>query len=879
MVADLQLEDPLKAYFEERKTLLKDIGWKTVRKAWFSMSHLLLDEDAHVLDVGCADGAMTYAMAVIFPHIHFTGLDKDKRKISKASTQYERPNLDFKIGDTTSEIFEPGSLDAIINSFTLHTIFSNARYNERIVNKTLDNQFRMLKDRGQMFIRDFVRPPPEEFVLMEMPDEQSTGDELNQLSEADLLLWYAEHARPRQDPGCGGFFIEELPPRFPDTRLFRLPYKWAYEFVMRKDDREQWERELPMEYTFFTSREFRKALHDLGARVQYSAPHYDDNYIQENFENKFKLFADDGAPLDYPSTSFVAVARKMSERKSLYIEERRPSKALESSLSITAVRDTRTGALIDTVSRNIQVREILPYRVDENGRLKVYLHDGIARSIANAVPRSGINIGQRQWSAHMIEAIAVNADTMENINIAAPENAADFMRTTIGLKPQKGKTVEEGPDFYPSPDYINERIFTFYVAVEKAGRANTPKNVLNYAGRFQAKGQIREMDAQQILNAIAVGMIPNARLELQILALFQKLGIKAENWNTRNFSAQVAKITANMKVRDILRQLRDSDQRFKDVKGTAGQLRPVQSTFVEEGRSRGARTGLSAEDVDFVVHEEKTINTAVVLPVIKSAKNDLFAGFLMPHLPVPQRFTGKGVTMSAPSVNLPPGIISQKMAKAYLAEKFGVLPDMVFKLGESYYTHLGLTPQRVHPYAIATPPDYFKDPNTFFMPFHQLMIMGLSMASSTHFMVTVARSFRALPDQMRYDMEREASLMVGMEFMETKPKWSLPLTYEPAPYHTDVQTPDPAPINAPNLQDVVRNSAPAPSEKETPQMIMGTQTVRPGTAPEQNNEAPAAAPSHTPVQTPANDIEYDESFSELEDSMEPQIDGPKPEKW
>ena len=87
-------------------------------------------------------------------------------------------------------IFEDNSLDAIINSFVLHEVFSGSRYNERIVSDTLRHHLKALKNGGTMFIRDYARPPPEEFVLMEMPDKPSNGPALKDLSESDLLVWW-----------------------------------------------------------------------------------------------------------------------------------------------------------------------------------------------------------------------------------------------------------------------------------------------------------------------------------------------------------------------------------------------------------------------------------------------------------------------------------------------------------------------------------------------------------------------------------------------------------------------------------------------------------------------------------------------------------------
>ncbi len=66
-------------YIDERNFLLKDIPYKSVRRAWFTLSHLLLDEGAKVVDLGCEDGALTYAMAALNPKVRFTGVDKSKK--------------------------------------------------------------------------------------------------------------------------------------------------------------------------------------------------------------------------------------------------------------------------------------------------------------------------------------------------------------------------------------------------------------------------------------------------------------------------------------------------------------------------------------------------------------------------------------------------------------------------------------------------------------------------------------------------------------------------------------------------------------------------------------------------------------------------------
>ncbi len=766
-------------YIEERNYMLRDIPYQTVRRAWFTLSHLLLNEGAHVLDMGCNDGELTYAMAALNPKARFTGIDKGRKTIQEAKEKYQAHNLEFKVGDTSADLFEAESIDAIINSFTLHQVFSNARYNERIVSDTLRKQFSMLKEDGVMLIRDYAKPPQGEFVLMEMHDEESEGEALSELSEVDLLTWYSEHARPKQDPGCGGFFLEELPPRFPRTRLFRLPYKWAYEFIMRKDNREIWESHLPFEYTFYTVQEFRNELRSLGARVQYSAPHWDDDHIRQKFEGHFRLLDLNGDPIGDPPTSFIAVARKQPERASLNVKERRISHDEPSLLEVKTLRDQKKGDLLDVVTRNKELAEILPYRISDEGRLYVYLHDGIIRGITNSVRRSGVNIDGREWSGHMLETISTSYKAVDELGTPDADITKRFAKNYLGMTAKTGGIMEEGPAYYPDPNYIDERVHTYYVPVTDEQKTLSPKRKVLETHRFQAKGIIRELNVQSVLDAIAVGLIPNSRLELQLLSLMQHLNIKAENWISKDINIEEGEIKRTFKVREFLKQISNTDKRFKEVKGSAGQLRTINSIFVEEGQSQGGRTGISSEHIDFVLSDEKTINTAVVLPLTKSAKGDIHAGFTVEHMPVPQRFEGNGLSISAPQYNIPKEITNYKMLKQFIAEKFGVTPDLVIKLGESYFSHIGITPQRIHPFAITSPPKVFKDPKMTFIPIYQYMLLWKSISKEQHFMTTLARAYRYLPEHMKLQAKREVKIILDDIFKSAQPDWSMPTAISP----------------------------------------------------------------------------------------------------
>lgn len=837
--------------------LLKGIDPALIQKAWFTLSHLILDDGAKVIDMGCDDGTMTYVMAVLSPKLKFIGVDKSKRQINKAREKYQRHNLEFLIGDAATDMFDPESIDALINSFVLHEVYSASRYNERIVSDTLRRQFRFLKKGGAIFIRDYVRPPPEEYVLMEMPDVPSKGDALSDLSEADLLVWYSEHARPRHDAGTGGFFLEELPARFPKTRLFRLPYKWAYEFAMRKDDRTHWETGLPVEYTFFTMRDFRRELRALGARTHYAAPHWDDEITDKKFEGHFKLFSDTGQPIGMPPTSYVIVAFKMAERKSLHIHERRPSANAENSLKINTMREETSGRLVDVVSAPAELAEIIPYRVDEHGQLKIYLYDGVARSIANAVPRSGISLDDRRWSGHMIEPLSVEQTLLTELDTSSNKDTILFARDYVGLRSQGDSVIVQGPDYYPEPGYIDERIFTYYLKVDETKGHITPRKLSGPQDRFQAKGVLREMDAQQVLNAITVGMIPSARLELQILSLFKHLGIRAENWTGARLKLQAGAISGSKKLRTLLNIYGSDMKRFRNIKGSAGQLRPIHSIFVEEGQTRGAITGLSSQEVDFVVHTDRSVNTAVILPLAEGLKGDVHAGFLFEHLPVPERREGNGLSVNAISLNLPAHIADTKQAKKFIADHFGILPELVLKMGESYFSHIGMTPQRIHPFAVTLPANFMGDPKTHFLPFYQLKLLRKSLSKSVHFMVLMARAYRLFNDDLRLDAKMQVSHIVKQRFAASQPDWSMPLEYTKAPT---------VPMKEENFEELENKKDESLEKDEQKPAALQAKPIML----EPNNS------NHPPTET---EQEFETELKEFIDDLDQDLPKPRPEKW
>ena len=64
--SDVSMPEAAKRYYAKHPQL-KGVPPHIVRKAWYTMAHLMLQPGAYVADMGCGDGAMTYVMAILNP--------------------------------------------------------------------------------------------------------------------------------------------------------------------------------------------------------------------------------------------------------------------------------------------------------------------------------------------------------------------------------------------------------------------------------------------------------------------------------------------------------------------------------------------------------------------------------------------------------------------------------------------------------------------------------------------------------------------------------------------------------------------------------------------------------------------------------------------
>ncbi len=109
-----------------------------------------------VLDVGCADGTITLALADMYPEINFVGIDLDQSFIDIANQKIEaRQNVKFECIYLRDKLAEEERFDVVLFCSVLHEFFS---YGEGIssVIKALSDAREILNQSGEIIIRDML---------------------------------------------------------------------------------------------------------------------------------------------------------------------------------------------------------------------------------------------------------------------------------------------------------------------------------------------------------------------------------------------------------------------------------------------------------------------------------------------------------------------------------------------------------------------------------------------------------------------------------------------------------------------------------------------------------------------------------------------------
>ena len=145
------------------------------QKLAFVGAHFLLDPGARIADMGCGSGSGTYQLALLNPKIEVIGVDINPESVRLATEKYRLPNLRFVVGDAAEPVFADDPLDGILSSSTLHHVYTFNGYSRAAVRRAIASHLACLRENGVFVLRDFVSPPRDAYVLLEIPRPAEPG--------------------------------------------------------------------------------------------------------------------------------------------------------------------------------------------------------------------------------------------------------------------------------------------------------------------------------------------------------------------------------------------------------------------------------------------------------------------------------------------------------------------------------------------------------------------------------------------------------------------------------------------------------------------------------------------------------------------------------
>ena len=653
------------------------------QKAGFLSAHLLTDPCARILDLGCGSGALSARMAALAPNARVTGIDIDAGTIAQAAAAHTLPNLDFAVGDAAAA-WAPA--DAVVSCSLLHHVYTYAPrpYDEAAAEAALRAHVASLRRGGLLVLRDFCRDSaPEETCLLDLSDQPGTDGRADGRSDAALLRDFAVRARPL-DPLGSGFPLEELGTPEPGWCRFRLHRHWSAEFLLRKDYREDWEAELREEYAFWPLHRFAAVVEQAGARVIHAATIRNPWVVRNRFEGRARRMDERHRPLPWPPTNMVLVAQRLGAGQALRLHHRRLDAAPPGYLRLSAWRDASLpGAeTLDLVQRPTGAVDFLPYAL-EDGRLRVLARNGWPRPAMVMMGRSSGTTAEIR-SGHVVEMISLASD--------GTDPAADF-RARSGLDLPEGVRPEPILGFLPSAGMVDEVARAFVVPLEALpARRPAPRP----PGQTLDCGVLQSFDAAGLLRAAEVGMLPEARLELAIRALFRRLGRAPGRW----VGEPVAPLPCDAAAMPWAEASQPDATRFVAA-APAGFLQRVRSVFTETlaGADGPCPGGEQVLEMALPVHHGAW--TVSVLPVGLDPAGGLLAGLERRRLPAAQLGFGQAALPTVPAWRLDRLPDAPSPLRAAAAAAVGCDPAALTALGAAYYSSLGLSPERVQPFTVA----------------------------------------------------------------------------------------------------------------------------------------------------------------------------------
>jgi hypothetical protein len=245
----------------------------------------------------------------------------------------------------------------------------------------------------------------------------------------------------------------------------------------------------------------------------------------------------------------------------------------------------------------------------------------------------------------------------------------------------------------------------------------------HYSG-FSHDGSIRSHEALRLLPAIQVGMLAEARLELNLYNLLHRLHKPVGPWIGGSFQPAESAVENPCRLDEALAAAKNY-RVFREVEDGSGWIDIVRSEFHERELRDGRERVTARRELEFVVpnpasSRDVSTNGATLLPVVKDTKTGkYFIGLqrISEHhsqFPAVQFKEGHSGHVTIAGLRLPSSIAHAQAVPAWIAQQTGVRESAVKKLGEGYFPSLGVLPNRIFPFVITETNRYWQERCDFY---------------------------------------------------------------------------------------------------------------------------------------------------------------------
>lgn len=651
------------------------------QKVALTAAHLL--GAGRIADMGMGSGAGSEALAALYPGLHVTGVDVSDEMVALARERFDRPNLDFALGDIATAVFDDGALHGILNSSVLHHVTSFGGYDPNAARRALQAQVPQLAEHGVLIVRDFLDPGSGPVWLEVSSDDGDDGDDPRSCSTAALLRRFAGEFRVLHEQP--GFPLEDLGAVEPGRHRFGLDHRMAVEFILRKDYRRDWEAEVKEEYTYFTQAEFEACYAALGLRVLASSPIRNPWIVRNRYVGKFCLREPADAALELPATNYVIVGERVRPGLGVRLEaaDTRPPMNF---LTLSHYR-SEDGRVMDLVSRPNLTVDAIPWFEDED-ELFVLARMSYPRPVLVAAPTRALDGSTPPgWVTEPLTVIAGDAPLGQTIEQALGR---------AGVAADRIVSMEPGSTTLPSPGGLREEIRSTFVRILPRYVETAVPDVSG----LSTSGRVGALEARQLLRAAQVGGLPDARLEMGVYDLLRRRGRDRGPWIGDTLELPERARLSSASGLEALE--RPSRRRFTrvDREHSPGFLGLECRAFEEHDRSGAV---VSTALLEYVVPRPLSAIT-VTAALLRRMNGTIYIGLDDDDLPAAQCILGNSELWVTPAWRLPHGIsgpdAGRDFVRTRLRDEYGASIEDTAWLGGRYHPSTGATPEVVHPIAV-----------------------------------------------------------------------------------------------------------------------------------------------------------------------------------